>query len=139
MIHNLKFAILGLITLGTLGSCTNDTVNPNTQNLNLPDDAGWRVVWYWDKDKDETSDFAQYTFYFKSNAVFEAVSNSNTVTGTWRETSDDGSQRLVLSISTVKPLSDLNDDWIIVTSSDQSIKLKDDNTTHLEELHFERQ
>lgn len=138
MKHNLKFAMLVFVALLTTIGCTNESVNPNAQTPDLSNTDGWRVVWFWDKDKDETSDFGQYTFFFRDGGVFEAVGSSTTVTGTWRSTSDDGSQRLVLFISNTKPLSELNDDWVIVTSGDQSIKLKDDNSTQLEELHFER-
>lgn len=138
MKHNLKFSLLALVALLSTIGCTNESVNPNPQTTNFSDTGGWRVVWFWDKDKDETSDFNQYTFFFRDGGVFEAVSNSVTTTGTWRTTSDDGSQRLVLFISNSKPLSELNDDWVIVTKGDQSIRLTDDNTTHLEELHFEK-
>lgn len=119
-------------------SCTTDPVSPNQSLTNPPTDSSWRVTWFWDKDKDETSDFTSYTFHFRANGVFEAVSNSGTVTGTWSTTSDDGTQRLVLFISPTKPLSEMNDDWVITEFNDQSIKLKDDNTEHVEELFFER-
>ena len=139
MKRSMKFSMLVLIAMTFAMGCTTDTANPNPNqpSVNPPSDS-WRVTWYWDKDKDETSDFAQYTFYFRSSGVFEAINNGNIVTGTWATTSDEGSQRLVLFLSNTKPLSNANDDWVIVTSDEQSIKLKDDNTTHLEELHFER-
>jgi hypothetical protein len=100
----------------------------------------WKVTWYWDKDKDETNDFSGYTFNFQPSGAFESVKNSSTTTGTWNTGSDDGSQRLVISSgSATKPLSDLDDDWIIVSMTDTKIELKDDNDEHLEELHFEKQ
>ena len=138
MTHILKGAMLVFAAMALLVGCTTDPVNPNPQNPQISSDAAWRVTWYWDKDKDETSDYAQYTFYFRSNGQFEALQNSTATTGTWRITSSDGTQRLVISTSTSKPLSNLNDDWVILESGDQIIRLKDDNTTHLEELNFER-
>jgi hypothetical protein len=138
MVHNLKFALI-IIAVATLtASCTNDPASSIQPGSHLQSDSGWRVVLFWDKDKDETSDYNQYTFFFHNSGVFEAVSSASTTSGTWRTTSDDGLQRLVLFSSATKPLSELNDDWVIVQSDDQKIQLKDDNDTHLEELVFER-
>lgn len=132
----LQILVLWVLSLLLFGACTSDTVDP--LNPGLPDDAAWHVSWFWDQDKDETSDFAGYDFYFKPNQVFETVRNGTATSGTWKVTSDDGSQRLVLFISANKPLSELNDDWIIVESTENTIKLKDDNDEHLEELTFSK-
>ena len=117
--------------------CTNDPVLPDPSATNIQNETGWRVTWFWDQDKEETSDFSDYTFYFHANGTLEAKQGSASVSGTWRTTTDDGSQRLVLSLSTLKPLSELNDDWIILEMNNNVIRLKDDNEAHLEELHFE--
>lgn len=124
-------------------SCNNsdDDLNPSGNNPpTLTQGGSWKVTWYWDKDKDEISDFSGYVFNFQSSGAFEATRNGVTTTGTWQITnSSDSSQRLVInSGSTAKPLSDLDDDWIIVNMTDSKIELKDDNDEHLEELHFEK-
>ena len=134
----LKFWIAGVVTLCTAAACTNDQVNPRDPPSVFPDDNPWLVTWFWDQDKDETSDLAPYTFYFKDGNILEAERNGSITTGSWSITSDDGSSRLVISLSPDKPLSELNDDWVIIESSDQMLKLQDDNTQHLEELIFER-
>ena len=133
----LHFWIVAGITFLTASACTNDDVNPRDPPPVFSDDP-WRVTWYWDQDKDETSDLAPYVFYFRSGNLLEAQRNGVTTSGTWQVISDDGSQRLVIQLSQDKPLSDLNDDWVITESTDNRIKLRDDNTTHLEELFFER-
>ncbi len=124
-------------------SCSpDDDQSPsNTNNTQVLTQGGtWKVTWYWDKDKDETNDFSGYSFNFQSSGAFESVKNGTTATGTWNTGSDDGSQRLVISSgSAAKPLSDLDDNWIIVSMTDTKIELKDDNSEHLEELHFEKQ
>lgn len=98
----------------------------------------WKVTYYFDKDKVETSDFAGYTFQFNADGNFQS-SGSSTATGTWKVTDDDGSQRMVISSgSASKPLTNLSDDWILVNMSSSKIELKDDNSEHLEELHFEK-
>lgn len=136
------FVALSMLLLVGIGCGNSDddlsTDNSITQSLTNP--SGWKVTWYWDKDKDkdETNDFSGYVFQFLDNGSFEANRNGSTVTGTWQVTSNDGSQRLVInSGSTTKPLSNLDDDWIITEKTDSRIKLKDDNSEHLEELFFE--
>ncbi len=125
-------------------SCTNsddDVLLTNTDITQIIiQEDGWKVSWYWDKDKDETSDFSGYVFFFRNSGAFDAVRNGNTTSGTWQvASSSDGSQRLVLtSGSATKPLKDVDDDWIILNMMDDKIELKDDNDEHLEELFFER-
>ncbi|MCB0518218.1 MAG: hypothetical protein H6577_02090 [Lewinellaceae bacterium] len=123
-------------------SCNNSDDSPDPSNNNsqvLTQGGTWKVTYYFDKDKVETSDFSGYTFNFQSSGAFESTRNGTTTTGSWQTTSDDGSQRLVISTSSSsKPLSNLDDNWIIVTMTDSKIELKDDNTEHLEELHFEK-
>ncbi|MEK7254707.1 MAG: hypothetical protein AAB316_08185 [Bacteroidota bacterium] len=106
--------------------------NPNTA---IPTGSQWKVTYFFDKDEDETSDFSGYTFEFKSGGVFVAnVPGGGTVEGTWQQTSS----KLILVIPGTKPLEELNDDWLILEKNDDTIKLRDDNDEHLEELHFER-
>ncbi|MBK9017564.1 MAG: hypothetical protein IPM82_27910 [Saprospiraceae bacterium] len=132
-----------ILAMASFVSCTNsddDQSNPSNPDPQVISQGGdWKVTWYWDKDKDETNDFASYTFKFNADGSFESV-GSGTTTGTWKVTDDNSAQRLVISAgSATKPLSDLDDDWIIVSMTDSKIELKDDNTEHLEELHFEKQ
>jgi hypothetical protein len=60
-----------------------------------------------------------------------ASGSSGTVNGSWSV----GSRFNIGSFASA-PLDDLNDDWVIVSQSSTSIKLRDDNTTKVEELHF---
>ncbi len=133
--------ILMMIAVTSLSmfSCTNipdDSVDINNLTDVLETSGAWEVTYYWDKDQDETSDFAGYTFNFKENGVFEASRNESLQTGTWSV--NNSSQKLIINIGSAKPLTDLIDDWIILEKTDNLIKLKDDNDEHLEELHFER-
>ena len=130
------------IIVGSLGSCTNsddDQSMPNNPDPQVITQGDWKVTWYWDKDKDETNDFASYVFNFNGSGAFESTNAGSTVNGTWQATTDDGSQRLAISSGSVtKPLTDLDDDWIIVSMTSNKIELKDDNDEHLEELRFEK-
>lgn len=132
-----------LLLVSSFAACHNssdddNSVTPNNPSVITQGGGEWKVTYYFDKDKVETSDFASYTFKFNADGSFESVGGSG-ATGTWKVTDDDGSQRMVISSgSAAKPLSDLDDDWILVNMSGSKIELKDDNTEHLEELHFEK-
>ncbi len=132
--------IFAMFLLAGFSACTNgggsDDVQPDTPSNTLVSAGEWRVSYYFDKDKDETNDFNGYTFSFLDNGVLEASLGGNVTAGTWKVVSDDGHQKLVITIGLAKPLSDLSDDWIITERNDSSIKLRDDNDEHLEELHF---
>ena len=129
------FALALLVSI--MAACTNDnngTPNNGTDDT-LTTAGNWKVSYYWDKDKDETNDFSGYVFTFEKGGVFKAMKNGTTTTGTWQVNSS-GTKLIINSGSTIKPLDDLSDDWIIVEKSDKLIKLKDDNDEHDEFLHF---
>lgn len=98
--------------------------------------GNWKVTYYWDKDKDETNDFSGYTFDFQSDGTLVGKIGGTTYQGTWSE--NNSSNKLILTITGTKALDDMTDDWLIQEKTSSSIKLKDDNTEHLEELYFER-
>ncbi len=134
------FQLFGIFLVLVAGACSNSNDDNNPAG-NLPDvltdgTGLWKVSYYWDKDKDETSDFAGYTFNFKSNGVLEAVKSGVTTTGTWQHNSS--SNKLIINIGTTKPLTNATDDWLIQERNDNLIKLRDDNTTQLEELYFQK-
>jgi hypothetical protein len=129
--------MLFVCSIWLITACTNETATPDPSAAILQDGV-WRITWYWDQDKDETSDFSGYEFYFRDDQTLDAIGNGNTISGSWQMLSDDGTQRLVLYLTDTKPLSGLNDDWVIIESSQDRIRLRDDNDTHLEELTFER-
>ena len=139
----LKKSVLLILPIFMLAgvSCNNsddDMPSNSTTSQTLVQDSGWKISYYFDKDKVETDNFAGFVFHFRDSGDFEATRNGDTTVGTWQVTSDDGSQRLVIGFATgTEPLDDLVDDWIIISLNDQKIELRDDNTEHLEELFFE--
>lgn len=93
------------------------------------------VNYFWDKDKDETNDFSGYTFEFNDNNVLVAyLPDGSTKTGSWTSSSSNNTLHFV--ISGTYALDEMSDHWVIIEQTNTVIKLKDDNTTHLEELHF---
>jgi len=134
------FQLFGILLVMVAGACSNSN-DDNSPAGNLPDvltdgTGQWKVSYYWDKDKDETNDFAGYTFNFRSNGVLEAVKGGVTTNGTWQHNSS--SNKLIINLGAVKPLSNATDDWLLIERTDNLIKLRDDNTEHVEELFFQR-
>lgn len=132
-----KFLSIALLA-ATMAACTNNSSDDSPSNGvddTLTSAGTWKVVYYWDKDKEETSDFAGYIFSFEQGGVFKSTKGGVTTTGTWQVNSS--SNKLIInSGSGLKPLDDLSDDWIIDQKTDKLIKLKDDNDEHDEFLHF---
>lgn len=115
-----------------------DSVSPGGNNS--PIAGQWYISYYWDNDKEESSDFSGYTFSFQPGGILTATRGSSSASGTWRETVDDGKPRFIINLSSSnEKLQDLNDDWILLSKTENEIKLKDDNTSKVEELHFSRQ
>lgn len=131
----LFFSLLAL----AFAACQHGDDDGSTPNGNnggtIPTGSQWKVTYFFDKDKDETSDFSGYVFEFETGGIFVAnVPGGSTVEGTWQETSS----KLIIAIPGAKPLEELNDDWLLIEKTDNVIKLRDDNDEHLEELHFQR-
>lgn len=118
-----------------------NNVNPSGGGNNnsgvLVTGVNWRVSYFYDNDKDETSDFSGYTFEFRSDNTLVANNGSNAISGTWNETVDDNLPRLVIQLNTTNDkLDELNDDWVVESKTASEIKLKDDNPDRNEQLHF---
>lgn len=124
----------------TIWSCENtsdDDMSGNDISVIVTEATEWRVTYYWDKDKDETSDFQGYSFQFEDDGSLLAFQGGNlTFTGSWSVNSS--SNKLVLNLGQLEPLDELTDDWLIINKSNVRIELKDDNDEHLEELHLEK-
>ncbi len=132
------------LTIGLASCSKSNDDNPSNNNNNSNQVTGnWTVTYYFDSGKDETSDYNGYTFDFASSGVLTALNGQSTFTGTWRigdRSSDDdsSSNKLVITITGNKYMDDLQDDWLIVSISDNEIRLMDDNISSAEELRFGR-
>ena len=133
-----SFIVFSSFFLLQSSSCKHDDNNNASPGGGVS--GNWRVSSYYDNDKDETSDFAGYVFAFQNGGVLMATRNGQTTTGSWFETTNDRLPRLVLNLHTSDDkLNDVNDDWVIVSRTGNEIKLRDDNTSKNEQLHFVRQ
>ena len=95
----------------------------------------WRVSYYYDNAKDETSKFSGYSFDIKAGGAFVAtLPSGEKVTGNWVQNSS--SNKFIISISGTEALDDMVDDWQILEQTDNLIKLKDDSKEEF--LHLSR-
>jgi len=98
----------------------------------------WKVSLFSDSGKDETASFAGYAFTFKSSGAASAIKSIDTTNGSWSINSSSTKFNLNFGAKSDsnKPLGELTDDWVIVSSSSTEIKLKDDNEGSGEVLTF---
>lgn len=139
--RHLSIILLAVVVLFSACKTEDNNVNPSGGGNNnsgvLVTGANWRVSYFYDNDKDETSYFSGYTFEFRSDNTLVANNGSNTISGTWNETVDDNLPRLVIQLNTTNDkLDELNDDWVVESKTASEIKLKDDNPDRNEQLHF---
>ncbi len=122
-----------LITLAILicllASCTRST--DSTILNNAATVGNWKVSLF-QEEKDESSNYAGWSFTFDSNGRATAIKSGITVTGTWALKEG----RFKLDFGTDLLLKHISDDWVIIEKSNTSIKLKDDNTLKNELLQF---
>lgn len=144
----MKKAFLKLMAItfmvATIG-CSDDNEDSTTEsNLSsaeiaelksIAEDGSWTITYFFDTDKEETSDFNGYTFTFNSDGSLVATNGSNEVNGTWSITDSDSSDDdssdddsdvdFNILFSTPPDFEDLSDDWDIVEYSSSRIELID--------------
>ena len=131
----LKFLVLfALPILLAFSSCSKN----NDSSNNPPYTSGtWMIHLFTDSGNDETSDYAGYDFVFASAGTLTATKSGTTTSGTWSTRTDDGVKKMDINLVTTDAnLLDLNNDWVIVSSSSSLLELADDNETSGEVVHF---
>ena len=98
-------------------------------------DGQWRITYYFDSDKEETSDYAGYVFTFGADGTVTATNGTTEVAGTWSVTdsssSDDDSFEdssdvdFNLFFATPATFEELTDDWDILEYTSNRIRLID--------------
>lgn len=133
--------LASFIVLLIIASCSNSSGNDITpagasQNLN---EGTWAVSYFEERGKNETSKFSGYQLTFDSGGVFILKNSANTFTGSWsvNNNSDDSSNsstRLIIYVSGNDAADLLQDDWVIVSQTNNAVELQDDNINHTETL-----
>jgi len=132
----LSVVIAMLFVLTTSSTCSNDddSPNPSVNNssdvFNIVNNGTWRITYYYDTDKEETTSFNGYNFTFGASNVLTTSNGTNNYTGTWSITdsnsNDDSISDLDFNIGFSSPaqFQELTDDWKIIEKSTTIIKLK---------------
>jgi hypothetical protein len=134
-----QLAMLLSVLIFFTSSCESDDLSSDSDMQEiLTQNNEWIVTYFWDKDKDETHKFQEYTFLFEENGTIQALKNGVKIeSGTWIVNSS--SNKFIISLETSSdPLEEMNDDWLIQEKDVSIIKLRDDNDEHLEELYLEK-
>ena len=136
------FFLIGMISIQSCA--TDDDSSSNTSDVqimeaqSIANTGTWMITNFNDSGQDETSDFNGYTFDFASDGVLTATNGTNTLTGTWSITDDSNSSsdddssddddidfNILFSVSQSNDFEDLNDDWDIVSITENRIELRD--------------
>ncbi len=102
-----------------------DTGNTDTTELvqYLTTDT-WFVDYFFGG-TDETSNYCEYGFNFDANGTVLASNGNNTVNGNWAVITDNSNLKIELDFGTIIPFDELNDDWNVLTATNNEIELND--------------
>lgn len=121
----LKLSVL-ILSITLFNSCNKDDndVSPNNSS-DLLKKGTWRITFYINSGKDETGDFSGYGFSFNNSGNVTANNGTNNVSGVWGTRKDDGKTKLDLNFGNTAKFESLNDDWIVLKQSSNTIELED--------------
>ncbi len=114
------FTAFAMLLLSAFASCSNSDDNSSGGNNNQTPNAGtWKVSYFYDK-KDETGNYAAYTFEFGTDGSLSASNGSQTWSGTWQTGIDDSANKFLIDFNGTLPsaLSELEEDWRIISIED---------------------
>lgn len=115
------------------------TTTSTGNNTTTAPAGGWRLSLFSETGENKTSHFNGYTFDFAAGGTMTAKNGSQTVSGTWKQYQDNSITKFAISLNTTdKDMSELNDDWALVSRNDNFISLKDDNSSKNEVLQFSK-
>ena len=107
--------------------------------IEIATNGTWRVRYFFDTDKDETSNFSGYIFTFGTDGKLTATKSTTTVTGDWSvldddsnsssdddgNSSDDDDFNIFFPVPESSDFEELNDDWDIISVTANKIELTD--------------
>lgn len=134
------FVAISVYFVCTSSSCTHDK-NNNVTTLTAPPASGtWVVSYYNDKGSIETARFTGYTFDFPSSGVITATHDGQVTIGSYGIGPDDDKTKMVISLGLTDPnLTEISNDYQVIVNTPTELDLKDDNSSHIEEIHFTKQ
>lgn len=111
-------------------SKNNSTSSVKDDVVNTASSGTWKITYFFDNEKEETSNFNGYAFTFGLNNVLSASNVTNNYTGSWsivnNNSNDDTLSDLDFIISFASPavFTDLNEDWEILSKTESKIELR---------------
>ncbi|GAA4269776.1 hypothetical protein GCM10022257_18770 [Hyunsoonleella aestuarii] len=121
----------------SLSCSSDDSTNQSDNSLEIQNikntvtSGSWSLTYFFDTDKEETSNFSGYSFTFNSDGKLIAINSSVTIEGDWSVTdsnsNDDSSDDIDFNITFSAPsnFQELSDDWDIILYSSNKIELID--------------
>jgi hypothetical protein len=113
--------IFGITLLGS--SCSKDDSADVSGVIKTLEKGEWIITQFLDDDKDELYHFAGYSFTFSNGVVTASKPGSGSVTGTYKEGSDDSKPKFIIDFGSTEPFDELNEDWEILEKSSSKIRL----------------
>jgi hypothetical protein len=142
-------------------ACSADQAQPKSSNsiVDIITQGTWKVTFYTDHGGNETMHFVEYVFTFNSDNTLIASNGTTQVIGSWNVT-DHNNSSLYTDLTTPTDdtpddpvdfnisfpianliFNDIEDDWDIITKSENEIVLKDgnlDDPTKIDYITFEK-
>lgn len=116
--------LLCLVATLLLAGCKRESALTPANADRILEKGSWRITLFMEEGNNETSDFEGYSFVFKANGSVDATKDGNTLSGTWSTEKDDGDLKLYLNFTDAL-LSEIADDWHILSQSDAKLELED--------------
>ena len=97
--------------------------------VNTASTGTWKVTYFFDTDKEETTNFSGYSFNFGSNNLLSASNGTLTYSGNWNVVDDNSNDDspsdidFVISFATPDSFTDLSEDWKIISRTSEKIEL----------------
>jgi hypothetical protein len=127
-ITGMKTKFLGylFLSLTIFSACNKNDNDPvSTTELSAVATSGtWRVTYFFEDNRDQTSVFTGYTFTFNGNNAVTAIKGSSSVVGSWATGTDDSRSKLVLAFASPSVFEELNEDWLVIESTGTKIGLQ---------------
>jgi hypothetical protein len=125
---NMKTKLLGLLMLSLtiLTACDkNDDNSSSTMDVRTVATSGnWRVTYFMEDNREQTSIFSGYSFTFAANNSLTAIKGTSSIAGSWATDTDDSKSKLVIVFAGSSGFDELTEDWLVIESTSSRIKLQ---------------
>lgn len=126
--------ILILLAVVVFASCSSDDDAGDVYTSEFEDikttlsEGQWEVSTFIDDEVDKTSIFESFVFTFNEDGTVEGKTDLFTEPGTWAyDNTSSASEKLVIAFGETEPLSEISDDWDIISVSNSKVELSDSN------------